>query len=183
MLSEGATLAPSIDFIAYLIHMNFTGDVTRCCLPLVLTLRAPLAPANNRPGKQRHCLPHVLQRSAEFIPVTDRLHLFLRYDRLRSGKDYAGAIVTFFSRNALTQVLPVIEGEAPQAMPAEGATRAPSIASPINSVQTISSQNSGGRSSSWRSPIRCHTTRGPSPSCRPPRTSTADRRWTNGGCR
>ena len=35
-------------------------------------------------------------RSAEFIPVTDRLHLFLRYDRLRFRKDYAKAIVALF---------------------------------------------------------------------------------------
>ena len=37
-----------------------------------------------------------LERSAEFIPVTDRLHLFLRYARLRFRKDYAGAIITLF---------------------------------------------------------------------------------------
>jgi len=35
----------------------------------------------------------MLQRSAELIPVTDRLHLFVRY---ALGKDYAGAIVTLF---------------------------------------------------------------------------------------
>ena len=39
---------------------------------------------------------YALYRSAEFIPVTDRLRLFLRYDRPRFRKDYAGAIVTLF---------------------------------------------------------------------------------------
>jgi len=52
----------------------------------------------------------ITERSAEFIPVTDRLHLFLPYDRLRFRKRLRRGNRYFILRNALCLV-PFFKGK------------------------------------------------------------------------